>query len=194
MGAIVVVMYGLTAWTAQAQTSHAAPAARAGHARVATAEVRDRRAAETSPATQVTTLLRSARALLGGVRTADATLSAPAELSGTIHGHRSAAPTHHVGVAHVGDDFDACDSCDSCDSCDKHHSCRCWRCCVRSTCDMVPHAWYRYPESHGYYYFRPYHYTHVDLQREFITSIGGDHRSPYVDGLFEDIYREMEGR
>lgn len=74
--------------------------------------------------------------------------------------------------------------------CHKHHRRGCWRCCVRSTCDMVPHLWY-YPENHGYYYFRPYCYTHVATQQEFIKSVEGDPHSPYADGLFERLYEEM---
>lgn len=105
----------------------------------------------------------------------------PAEASYT---HEHAGHGHHDGQCCGGD---------ACDSCHEHRKCRCWRCCVRSTCDMVPHAWY-YPQSHGYYYyFRPYSFTQVEIQRQFVTSIEGDPRNPYSDGLFERIYEEMGG-
>lgn len=83
---------------------------------------------------------------------------------------------------------DPCCGQDECcdDECDDHH-----RCCCRSTCDMIPHLPY-YPERHGYYYFRPYHYMHICKHQDLVRQWGGDPRNPYANGIFESIYQEQE--
>lgn len=71
--------------------------------------------------------------------------------------------------------------------------CRGWggRCCgpcsCHSTCDMYPHYWY-YPEHHGYYYFRPYNYTHIFEHQAIVARWGGDPRNPYSHELFHRLY------
>ena len=74
-------------------------------------------------------------------------------------------------------------SCGKCDNDDRH------RCSCRSTCDMIPHIPY-FPEYHGNYYFRPYSYHHVLMQKEIVKSWGGDPRHPYANDLFKKIYEE----
>ena len=75
------------------------------------------------------------------------------------------------------------------EGCDEDHGDRRSRCCCRSTCDMIPHFAY-FPEFHGNYYFRPYSYHHVLLQKEIVKSWGEDPRHPYANDLFKKIYEE----
>jgi hypothetical protein len=76
----------------------------------------------------------------------------------------------------------ACDCCGS--GCGGHPlSCR-------STCDMPPHTPYL-PELHGYYYFRPYNYTHVAEHQAFVKGFGADPRNPYSDGIFKKVYEQL---
>ena len=54
-----------------------------------------------------------------------------------------------------------------------------------------------YPESpycavnHGYYYFRPYHYSHIAQQQMIAARWGADPRSPYRSDLFYALYSEL---
>ncbi len=71
------------------------------------------------------------------------------------------------------------DDCDDCD--DDCHLC-CWDRCLLTYCtgpgDFYPH--YPYPPVyHGYYYFRPYNFTHVAPDAAFAEQIGDDPRAPY---------------
>lgn len=59
-----------------------------------------------------------------------------------------------------------------------------------STCDMPQHHPY-FPPMHGYYYFRPYHPSHVRWQQEFVASYGGDRRNPYSNDIFKVVYAEF---
>jgi hypothetical protein len=52
---------------------------------------------------------------------------------------------------------------------------------------MYPHCTY-FPASHGYYYFRPYHHSHIAIQQHFVRQWGGDPRNPYDNAIFEGIY------
>lgn len=56
-----------------------------------------------------------------------------------------------------------------------------------STCNMIYHLTY-FPENHGYYYFRPYTWTHIAEHQALITSWGGDPRNPYSHELFDRMY------
>ena len=67
------------------------------------------------------------------------------------------------------------------------HGCCLSRCCENSTCDMPPHFPYA-PADHGYYYFRPYNYTHVFEHQALISSLGGDPRAPYSTADFARYY------
>ena len=77
--------------------------------------------------------------------------------------------------------------------CDALYGCRCacgcgccdFRCCP--CCQMFPHYAY-YPPMHGYYYFRPYHHSHVPTQQLLVTQWGGDPRNPYSNQVFQAIY------
>ena len=83
-----------------------------------------------------------------------------------------------------------------CDPCGGHRGCladayhMCLRPLFHGDCDMVPHYHYL-PELHGYYYLRPYHFTHVQRHQEFVSSYGGDPRAPYANTLFQQIYQQM---
>jgi hypothetical protein len=54
---------------------------------------------------------------------------------------------------------------------------------------MPQHMAY-YPAMHGYYYFHPYHHTHVVYQQEFAGRFGLDVRNPYSNDFFKAIYAE----
>jgi len=55
--------------------------------------------------------------------------------------------------------------------------------------DMPQHYVY-YPPMHGYYYFHPYHYTHVPAQQAFTSQFGVDTRNPYSNDFFKVVYAE----
>ncbi len=60
-----------------------------------------------------------------------------------------------------------------------------------NTCNMPPH--YRYfPQSHGNYYFRPYHYLTILHQQDAVRRYGGDPRHPYDNSFFEALYEQVE--
>jgi len=71
----------------------------------------------------------------------------------------------------------------------------CWTCgplgVLHSTCDMPLHFAY-YPAHHGYYYFRPYNYTHVLADQAIAPTLGGDWRMPYATLQFRDMYAAMQ--
>jgi hypothetical protein len=48
---------------------------------------------------------------------------------------------------------------------------------------------YKLPED-GYYYFRPYHYSQVAIQQNFVSEWGGDRRNPYSFEVFDQIETE----
>ncbi len=60
-------------------------------------------------------------------------------------------------------------------------------------CNMVPHTAY-FPELHGYYYFRPYHYSHIRQHQEFVSSFGEDPRAPYANTIFQQVYKQMTAK
>jgi hypothetical protein len=92
---------------------------------------------------------------------------------------------------------------DQCDGCCGRDRCRCLlgcglcRClhhlyrCLNSTCDMFPHYAY-FPPMHGYYYFRPYHHSHLAQQQTSVTGWGGDPRNPYANEIFQRVYAEYQ--
>jgi hypothetical protein len=48
---------------------------------------------------------------------------------------------------------------------------------------------YKLPED-GYYYFRPYNYTHIPIHQEFVSRWGGDQRNPYSFEVFDQLDTE----
>ena len=44
---------------------------------------------------------------------------------------------------------------------------------------------------HGYYYFRPYHHSHV-TQQQMVTAWGGDPRNPYANEIFQRVYAQYK--
>lgn len=80
----------------------------------------------------------------------------------------------------------ACSSCGDCECI----SPKCWAKLMRhSTGDMYQHHAY-FPECHGYYYFRPYNWVHIDQHRSaFPTS---DMKYPYSNAVFDDIAHRFE--
>ena len=58
-----------------------------------------------------------------------------------------------------------------------------------SACGMHPHYAY-FPSMHGYYYFRPYHHSHVRLHQQTVAGWGGDVRNPYSNEIFQAVYAE----
>ena len=69
------------------------------------------------------------------------------------------------------------------DWCYRKHWCR-------STCDMPPHYAYP-PESHGYYYFRPYNYRHVLFAQQIAPLLGADPIAPYETEMFQKFYADV---
>jgi len=67
-----------------------------------------------------------------------------------------------------------------------HRGCKCC-----STCDMYQHRPY-FPPMHGYYYFHPYHPSHVARQQAFAASFGGDPRNPYSNDVFKNVYADYK--
>jgi hypothetical protein len=57
--------------------------------------------------------------------------------------------------------------------------------------DMPQHYVY-YPPMHGYYYFHPYHYSHVPAQQAFASTFGVDTRNPYSNDFFKVVYAEYK--
>ena len=66
-----------------------------------------------------------------------------------------------------------------------------WMQWLDSTCDMGQHRSY-FPAMHGYYYFRPYHRSHLAAQQLSISSWGGDRRNPYSNAIFDRVYAEYD--
>jgi hypothetical protein len=56
--------------------------------------------------------------------------------------------------------------------------------------NMYPWAPY-YPEYHGDYYFRPYHWTQVFEQQRIASRWGADPRMPYASSVFQSVYAEL---
>ena len=52
---------------------------------------------------------------------------------------------------------------------------------------MYPHYAY-YPQDHGYYYFRPYNWMHVQQHAGQVMMMGGDPANPYSTAMFDSIY------
>ncbi len=52
---------------------------------------------------------------------------------------------------------------------------------------MFPHYPY-FPPMHGYYYFRPYHHSHIARHQSLVAGWGGDPRNPYSNAIFQAVY------
>jgi hypothetical protein len=95
----------------------------------------------------------------------------------------------------------ACSPCGSarqCGPCGGLAGCRmgcCGPCCsplaiwAQSACSMFPHYPY-FPSMHGYYYFRPYHHSHIVQQQQTVAGWGGDSRNPYANEIFQTVYAQ----
>jgi len=82
----------------------------------------------------------------------------------------------------------ACEECaagNACGGCGKVDDILC------SSCDMGLHYPY-FPAMHGYYYFRPYHHSHIPRQQLFVESWGGDRRNPYSNQVFQLVYEQYK--
>ena len=91
-----------------------------------------------------------------------------------------------------GDGLDPC-RCGDTTGCMRRHCRDCLCCCrykCRSTCNMYPHYPY-YPANHGYYYFRPYNYSHVAVQKEIALTLGEDPAAPYGHTAFDRLYADL---
>ena len=56
-------------------------------------------------------------------------------------------------------------------------------------CGLPMHLPY-YPSLHGYYYFHPYHPSHIAEHQAFVAQFGVDPRNPYSNDFFQAIYAE----
>lgn len=84
----------------------------------------------------------------------------------------------------------SCDPCcDSCHPC--WFPCSSWwsKACRHSTCNLYPHFAY-FPECHGYYYFRPYNWVHIDQHR--MTIPGQNFKNPYSNDVFDRLYADRD--
>ncbi len=54
---------------------------------------------------------------------------------------------------------------------------------------MSPHYSY-HPEMHGYYYFRPYNWTHIAEHQQITSQWGEDPRNPWGRQVFEQVYAD----
>ena len=61
--------------------------------------------------------------------------------------------------------------------------------CRHSTCTLYPHYAY-FPECHGYYYFTPYNWVHIDQHR--MTIPGQNFKNPYSNAVFDRLYAGRE--
>jgi hypothetical protein len=41
---------------------------------------------------------------------------------------------------------------------------------------------------HGYYYFRPYHHSHIAAHQAVVAGWGGDPRNPYSNAIYRAVY------
>jgi hypothetical protein len=79
-----------------------------------------------------------------------------------------------------------------CKNCLSRLKSHCALCELHSTCDLIPHYPY-YPMQHGYYYFRPYNHTSIQVDQQTAVRLGADTRNPYsvltLDNLFAHLPR-----
>jgi hypothetical protein len=73
--------------------------------------------------------------------------------------------------------------------CCENRTCCCDWWCPHCTMSQRIEYW---PSEHGYYYFRPYHMSHVVQQREIARSWGEDPRNPYDHKVFERVYAALQ--
>ncbi len=50
------------------------------------------------------------------------------------------------------------------------------------------HAYF--PPMHGYYYFRPYHHSHIEAQQQVAAGWGLNPNNPYDNQFFQAIYAQ----
>ena len=62
---------------------------------------------------------------------------------------------------------------------------------IGSTCTMGQRPAY-FPPMHGYYYFHPYHHSHVRKHQMFAQMWGEDPANPYANRLFQMIYEQYQ--
>jgi hypothetical protein len=72
-------------------------------------------------------------------------------------------------------------------------TCSCGRGCGLGTpgeacCCRMPQHYAYFPPLHGYYYFRPYHPSHIEVQQQRVITWGGDPRNPYANEIFQTVY------
>jgi len=62
-------------------------------------------------------------------------------------------------------------------------------CPLCNACNMPQHYAY-FPAMHGYYYFRPYHHSHIAKHQQIASSWGADPRFPYSNEIFKTVYAQ----
>ena len=131
------------------------------------------------PITQIQFLAPEPVPTLDPVASAPVTLFAePAIGCGCGSGETSGCATGTCGTC--------CDS-GGCGSCAGGACCR--KPCA--ACLMSQHHAY-FPPMHGYYYFRPYHHSHVRQQQALVGSWGGNIAHPYANEIFETVYQQYK--
>jgi len=79
-------------------------------------------------------------------------------------------------------DSEPCEENGRCDG----RACTCPLC---GACNMPQHYAY-FPAMHGYYYFRPYHHSHIAKHQQIAASWGADPRFPYSNEIFKTVYAQ----
>ena len=105
-----------------------------------------------------------------------------------IPGPSPAAVPDDLGASVAPSDYHASSSC--CSSCCGRFGGRFGVGCGCHV-QMYPHYPY-FPPMHGYYYFRPYHHSHLIKHQAIVGGWGGDTRAPYANEVFQRVYAEYE--
>jgi hypothetical protein len=87
---------------------------------------------------------------------------------------------------------------DGCCETECYASCGCGSCCGvgchrgEKCCCRMPQHYPYYPAMHGYYYFRPYHHSHIEQHAQRVAGYGDDPRNPYANEIFARVYENYE--
>ncbi len=96
--------------------------------------------------------------------------------------HEASASPSDASSAQPEPDFEACEENGGCGG----RACTCALC---GGCNMPQHYPY-FPAMHGYYYFRPYHHSHIAKHQQIAAAWGADPRFPYSNEIFKTVYAQ----
>ena len=103
------------------------------------------------------------------------------------------APQQHEKSSETYVDGDYCLDCDDCECCDdcRYGICDLHRDLKEMGRNMHPHYPYD-AQPWTYYYFRPYHFRHIEAQQQEAMAWGADPSQPYSRKMFDKIYDDVE--